>query len=102
MKLVYIYIYIYIYIRTPPDVGKSTLSKELSVATRLMQIPSYELRTSGSDSTECKQTKVNTYALIPELTFRHRLSLGLRYHPDEKLGGFDPCLERLACVAMLK
>ena len=41
--------------------GLSTLAKELTVATHVMQSSFNELRTSVSDSVKCKRTKVYTY-----------------------------------------
>ena len=65
----YTYIYIYIYIC-------------------VMQSFSNELSTSPSDNVKCKQTKFNTYALIPVLILSRRLRLGVCHQPDIKLGGF--------------
>ena len=39
-------------------------AKELTAATHIMQSSSNKLSTSVSDSTKCKQTKVNTKCLI--------------------------------------
>ena len=41
----------------------STLAKELTAATRVMQSSSNEQSTQLSDSTKCKQAKATTYAL---------------------------------------
>ena len=41
----------------------STLVKELMAVTHIMQSSSNKLSTLVSDSTKCKQTKANTYAL---------------------------------------
>ena len=38
--------------------------------------------------TKYKQTKVNIYVLIPELTLSHRLCLEIYHRPDVNLGGF--------------
>ena len=59
----------------PTGLGWSTLTKELTVATRIKQ-SSDELSTSVSESTTCKQMKVDTYAKIPELTLSRRLHFG--------------------------
>ena len=47
-----------------------------------------ELSTSISDGAKCKETKVNTYALIPEQSLSRRLSLKVCHQPDVKLGVF--------------
>ena len=52
-----------------PFPGLSTLAKEFTGATRVMEILSNELSTPVSGSAKCKQTKANTkYVIIPELT----------------------------------
>ena len=53
---------------SPSGAEFSTLLKELTVAIRVILRSFNELNTSVSDSAKCKQTKVNTYSLIPELT----------------------------------
>ena len=46
-----------------PQRGLSTLAKELTVATSVMQISSNEWSTSVSDNVKCKQKEVNRYTL---------------------------------------
>ena len=53
-----------------------------------MQSSSNGLSTSVSDCAKCKEMKVNTYALIPELMLSCRFGLGVCHQPDIKLGGF--------------
>ena len=64
----------------------STFAKELTVTTCVMQCSSYKMSTSLSDSAKCKQMKLNTDALIPELTLIRRLDLKVCLQPDVKLG----------------
>ena len=45
------------------SVGLSTIVKELTAATRIMQSSSNELSTLVSESTKYKQTKANIFAL---------------------------------------
>ena len=58
--LIHAYINTYTHTHLP---GLSTLTKELTAATRIMQISSNELSTLLSNSAKCKQMKANTYAL---------------------------------------
>ena len=62
--------------------------KEFTVATGVMESSSNELSTSVSDSAKCKQTKVNTYALIPELMLSRKLNLWVCQQLHVKLSGF--------------
>ena len=55
--------------------GVEHLMKELTVAARVMQNFSDECNTAVSDEAKWKQTKLNTYTFIPELTLS--LCLGL-------------------------
>ena len=48
---------------TLPFRGLSTLAKEWTAATHVIESPSNELRTLVSDSAKYKQTKTNTQAL---------------------------------------
>ena len=50
-------------IYTLPSRGLSTLAKELTAATHVMQNSSNELSNLVSDCAKCKQTKANTYTL---------------------------------------
>ena len=64
-----------IYALPPLGVGLSPLAKQLMAATRVMQSSSTELSTPASDGAKYKQTKFDTYVLIPRLG-------------EVKLGGF--------------
>ena len=78
----------YIYDPHSPGWRLSTLAKELTVATHVMHSSFDELSSSVSDRAKCKQTKFDTYTLIPELTLSPRLCLGVCHQPHVKLGGF--------------
>ena len=53
-------VYLWMTINTLPSRVLSTLAKELTAATRVMQSSSNEFR---SNNAKCKQTKADTYAL---------------------------------------
>ena len=57
-----IYIYIYIQIHTHYTHVLSTLVKELTATTNVMQSSSNELCALESESAKCRQSKANTYA----------------------------------------
>ena len=84
----YIYIYIYIY--------WAFWRRNITVSPRVMKNSSDDLSTPVSNSTKCKQTKLDTFVLIPELTLSPRLGLG------KSLAGFVPGLSHLACLATQK
>ena len=114
---IYIYIYIYIWIYVGVSIPAWSISRvwlhwrvvclwmtiytlpssggvwafwrrNITVAARVTQSPSNEMNTPVSDSAKCKQTKLDTYALIPRLTLSCRFGLEACHQPDAQLGGF--------------
>ena len=76
-----------------PGVGLRTLTKELTVANRVIQSFSKELSTSFSDSVKCKQKEVNTYALNSLACIGSVAGYGVILSGDVKLAGFRSQLE---------
>ena len=72
--------------------GLSTLVKELTAATHVMQSTSNKLSTSVANSVKCKQTKVDTYVQNSLADIESHIGLGVCHQLDVKLGRFQSWL----------
>ena len=87
-------------IMIPPNRGLSTLTKEITVPTSIIQNSSDEMSTLVYDRVKCKQTEVNIYTLNPLACFGPSSGCGVWYRAAIKLTGFRFQFE--TCLVTMK